>query len=225
MPRGPTHWHFLSINAQPTEAYCGISPSAATISSDRLPCDEEDNVRHVIPLILAHAMCLGLLAPGEARADERYRLYRIVCVPEIHYFSLRSADLGHSLGVWLSGSDAGEKTDLLEEQHGLYAPGRLQAQPFACEPLPGVKVEVSATAYPPSTGQCAGNGYDAIHISVNGRLLDTLGRVDPCDPLEDIDILIDDLAYRACTTDVPIFANGAVQSNCRSVSAPELRLN
>lgn len=197
-------------------------------------------MRCFIRLIPALAMFSGLLASNGASADERYRLYRIVCVPEIHYFSLHSVDLGNSFGEWLFAHDGSldtaaeeqvysqevaTRTESLEAQHGLFGPGRLQAQPFACEPLPGVKVEVSATAYPPSTEQCSGNGYDAIHISVNGRLLDTLGRINPCDPLEDIDIVIDDLAYRACTTDIPIFANGSVQSTCKSVSAPELRLN
>jgi len=180
-------------------------------------------VRYFIRLIPALAMLSGLLAPNGAHAAERYRLYSISCVPEIHYFSLRSVDLGKSFGDW---SAAGaDKAELLEKQHGLFEPARLQARPFACEPVPGIKLEISATYSPPSAEQCAGNGYSAVSVSVNGHLLETLGQINPCDAPEEINIVIDDLAYRACTTDIAILQNGAVQADCRSVSMPELRLN
>jgi hypothetical protein len=180
-------------------------------------------------LIRTFAIFEGL-ASGRAQAEERYRLYSIICVPEIHYFSLRSLDLGNSFGEWLSSeSDAnGDATGneaFLEEQYGLFPPSRLQADPYACEPIPGISIEIAATAQPPSTEQCAGNGYDAVHITVNGRVLDTLGRINACDPLEDISVVVDDLAYRACTTDIPILPDGAVQSNCQSVPLPNLQHN
>jgi hypothetical protein len=184
-------------------------------------------VRCYIRLVPTVAILVGLLAGAGAQAEERYRLYSIVCVPEIHYFSLRSVDLGNSFGEWLSSEsdangDGASKEGFLEEQHGLFRPSRLQADPYACEPIPGISIEISATAQPPSTEQCAANGYDAVHISVNGRPLDTLGRINACDPIEDISIVVDDLGYRACTTDIPIFPDGPVQSNCRSVPLPNL---
>jgi hypothetical protein len=183
-----------------------------------------------IRLVPTLAILVGLLAGAGAQAEERYRLYGIICVPEIHYFSLRSLDLGSSFGQWLAsdadanGDDTG-KEEFLEEQHGLFRPSRLQADPYACEPIPGISIEISATAHPPSTEQCAGNGYDAVHITVNGQLLDTLGRINACDPVEDISVVVDDLAYRACTTDIPILPDGPVQSNCKSVPLPNLQRN
>jgi hypothetical protein len=184
------------------------------------------NIRSVPTL----PILVGLLASAGAQAEERYRLYSIVCVPEIHYFSLRSVDLGNSFGEWLSSEsdangDGASKEEFLEEQHGLFRPLRLQADPYACEPIPGISIEISATAHPPSAEQCAGNGYDAVHVTVNGRLLDTLRRINACDPVEDISVVVDDLAYRACTTDTPILPNGPVQSNCRSVPLPNLQHN
>jgi hypothetical protein len=176
-------------------------------------------------------MVIGLLSPDGAQAEARHRLYSIVCVPEIHYFSLRSLDLGSSFGEWLSSSesdasgDGTSKEQFLEEQHGLFSPSRLQADPYACEPIPGIRLEIAATAHPPSTEQCAANGYDAVHITVNGQLLDTLGRISACDPMEDISVVVDDLAYRACTTDIPILPDGLVQSDCKSVPLPNLQRN
>jgi hypothetical protein len=184
-----------------------------------------------IRLVPTLAILVGLLAGAGAQAEERYRLYSIICVPEIHYFSLRSLDLGSSFGEWLSlpesdaNGDGTSKEQFLEEQHGLFSPSRLQADPYACEPIPGIRLEIAATAHPPSTEQCAANGFDAVHITVNGQLLDTLGRINACDPVEDISVVVDDLAYRACATDIPIFPDGPVQSNCRSVPLPNLQHN
>src|SRR5262245_18634244 len=108
----------------------------ATMCSRRVSHERSD-VRFSSRLIPALAIALGLLSPGGAQADERYRLYSIICVPEIHYFSLRSLDLGRSFGEWLTSDadangDGTDKAEFLEEQHGMFLPSRLQADPYAC---------------------------------------------------------------------------------------------
>jgi hypothetical protein len=143
----------------------------------------EQRLEQIFPILrLAYFGLLSvLITAGNAKADEWWDLAQITCVPEIGYFAVRTFGQYNSLeGLYQSDGELDlAKVSELENRFGIYLPERLAKKPFECSVPVGrdgvlfsARVTVNYTP-PQPRGQCMGNGWAEINVTVNGVDLGT----------------------------------------------------